>query len=127
MIDFSNKEEVVNKLNELKAKNLPHMTVEQFSELKPLFKRDIEKATEEEKKIISEELFKYYRSDKENICIFSDEFPVLSWGLHHGTAIDSNTGLSWECYHYFTINGERHRYDRTLQYHPDNYEIEKEI
>lgn len=30
MIDFGNREEITNKLKELKAKNLPHMTIEQL-------------------------------------------------------------------------------------------------
>ena len=127
MIDFTNREEVINKLSELKAKNLSHMTIERFAELNIKFKSDIINATEEERKAISEYLQPYCRPDGDNKCIFTDKFPTLNWGLHHGTAIDSNTGLSWECYHYLSINGERQKYEVILQYHPDNYQIDGEV
>lgn len=126
MIDMSNREEVINRFTEVKAQNIPHMTIERFAELSDRFKNDIIKATEEEKKTIIEYLQPYCRPEGKNKCIFTDEVPTLNWGLHHGTAIDSNTGFSWECYHYFNINGERHKYEVTLQYHPDNYQIDGE-
>jgi len=123
MIDFKNENEVVKKLAEIKAKNLPHMTIEQFSKMEPFFKQEIEKATDEEKKDIIDHLYHFYRSEGENKCIFSEEYPSLTWGLRHGTGVDTKTGLSWECYHYFNINGKRHRFERTFQYHPDCYEV----
>lgn len=126
MIDFHDREEITNKLKELKAKNLPHMTIEQFSELNTSFKDDIKSATEDEKKVISKNLFRFYHSNKGNKCIFTDVYPSLTWGLHHGTLIDSDTGLSWEGYHYYIINKKEHRYEIALQYHPDNYEIDEE-
>jgi hypothetical protein len=126
MIDFTNRKDVINKLSELKAKNLSHMTIERFAELSIGFKNSIINATEEERKTISEYLHPYCRPKDDNKCIFTDEFPILSWGLRHGTAIDSNTGFSWECYHYLNINGERKKYEVILQYHPDNYQIDGE-
>lgn len=127
MIDFSNKEDVISKLQELKVKKLPHMTIEQFSRIDEGFAEDIKNATEEELKIISEKLSPFYRiEDSENKCIFSDKFPSLRWGLAHGVATDERTGLTWRCYHYFDINGKARKYERTLQYHPDNYEIEED-
>lgn len=124
MIDFNNREEVINKLQELKDKKLPHMTIEQFSIIDKSFAKEIEKATDIEKEEISKQLYPFYRAKNDNICIFTDELPSLTWGLTHGVAQDSKSGLSWRCYHYFTINSKKDRYEVTLQYHSDNYEIE---
>ncbi|APQ78580.1 hypothetical protein [Clostridium botulinum] len=127
MIDFSNKKEVISKLQKLKGKKLPHMTIEQFSRIDKGFAEDIKNAKKEELKIISEKLSPFYRTEEgDNKCIFSDEFPSLRWGLTHGIATDERTGLAWKHYHYFDINGKTQKYERTLQYHPDNYEIEED-
>lgn len=123
MIDFNNKEEVVNKLQELKNKKLPHMTIEQFSKIDKCFAKDIEKATDSEKEEISKYLYPFYKAENNNTCIFTDEIPSLRWGLEHGVAYDSKSGLSWKYYHSFTIGEEKHRYEIALQFHPDNYEI----
>lgn len=124
MIDFNNRNEVINKLKELKAKKLPHMTIEQFAKIDSDFANDIIKATDDEKNIINKELNEYYYPENgENKCVFNDESPNLYWGLAHGSAIDERTGLSWRCYHYFIINGQENKYVVTLQYHPDGYEI----
>ena len=122
MIDFNSKEELVNKLSELKSKNLPHMTIKQFSEIEPSFANDIKSASKEELETIKEQLAPFYRGEDNN-CVFSDSPPRLDWGLAHGMATDYHSGLSWKCYHYFIINGVSNKYERTLQYHPDNYEI----
>lgn len=128
MIDLNNKEEVANRLKELKERNLPHMTIEQFARISSYFAKDIKEATEDEKKAISEQLIPFYRAEEgPNKCLFSDEEPCLRWGLAHGTAYDEQTGLSWVCYHNFIINGKTQRYDITLQYHPDNYEIDDDM
>ena len=124
MIDFNNREEVVNKLQELKGRKLPHMTIEQFSKIDKWFAKEVENATESEKEEINKQLYPFYRAVGDNVCLFTDKAPSLTWGLCHGVAEDYYTGLSWRCYHYFTINGKENRYEVTLQYHPDNYEIE---
>ena len=125
-MDFNNRNEVVNKLTELKAKNLSHVTIEQFGELNSLFKTHVLSASDSEKEVIEKDLFRFHRPNEGNKCIFNDETPMLSWGLAHGVAIDENTGLSWKCYHYFIINGVERKYNVTLQYHPDNYSISEE-
>ena len=125
-MDFNNREEVINKLKELKSKNLAHMTIEQFSSIAPSFREDIKQATEEEIKTIAEQLKPFYRAEDNNNCIFTGKAPSLQWGLAHGKATDDYSGLTWKCYHYFTINGKERRYERALQYHPDNYEIDEE-
>lgn len=122
-MDFNDRDQVISRLNELKAMKLPHVTIEKFAELSKTFARDIGCATDDERKAIIDELNKYYRPNDDNKCVFSGRSPSLEWGLSHGVAIDRNTGLSWVCYHYFTIGGYRNRYDVTLQYHPDGYEI----
>lgn len=124
MIDFENREDVVTKLQELKNKKLPHMTIEQFSKLDECFAEDIKKATDDEREEINIQLFPFYRGEGDNTCIFTDEFPSLVWGISHGMANDSKSGLRWKCYHYFTIGGKENRYEVTLQYHPDSYDVE---
>lgn len=121
MLDMSNKEAVINKLNELKAKNLPRVTIEDFGKLNKSFARDIENATDEEKREISA-MLEAFHIDPNGCCIFTEERPLLEWSLVHGTMFDHNTGLSWRAYHYFTIEGKEKMYDTILQYHPSNYE-----
>lgn len=126
MIDFNSREEVINKLSELKAENLSHVTIEQFGELSSMFRTHILSATDSEKEVIEKYLVLFHRPNEGNKCIFNNEEPVLSWGLVHGVGIDENTGLSWKCYHYFIINGVERKYNVTLQYHPDNYSVSEE-
>lgn len=125
MIDFNNAEEVINKLNELKAKNLPHVTIESFREMNKLFNERIDYATDEEREKIEEYLSVFYNdvNDEGIKCIFNEERPILTWGLAHGEMYDTNTGLNWRFYHYLTIDGTESRYERALQYHPDGYNI----
>jgi hypothetical protein len=126
MINFNNKKEVVNKLKELKEKNLPHVTIEVFRKMNKLFDKRIDYATDEEKEKIEEYLNKFYDDtndgNKIHICLFNEEHPELRWGLVHGEMYDNNTGLDWRAYHYLTINGSKDRYERILQYHPDCYD-----
>jgi hypothetical protein len=126
MINFNSAEEVVNKLNELKAKSLPHVTIEAFRRMNKLFDERIDYATDEEREKIEEYLSAFYddsNDEDENKCIFNDEIPVLCWGLAHGEMYDKNTGLDWRAYHYLTIDDTKDRYAKILQYHPDGYDI----
>lgn len=127
-MDFSNREQVENKLKELKNKNLPKMNIEGFSKLDARFAQTITKASDEEKQVINNYLSKYfdYTVSNDNRCLFNEKHPSLSWGLAHGVAQDLNTGLSWVMYHYFIINGEEMRYEHALQYHPDCYDIDED-
>ena len=127
MIDMNNKEEVVNKLIELKAKNLPHATIEAFRKINKLFNERIDYATDEEREKIEQHFNAFYddtsEDNKIHKCIFNDEEPNLTWGIAHGEMYDRNTGLDWRAYHYLTIDGTESRYDRIMQYHPDGYDI----
>lgn len=126
MIDFSSREEVLSKLNELKDKNLPHVTIESFRKMNKLFDKRIDYATEEEIEKIEEYLSVFYDDTNDgdiHKCIFNEERPILTWGLAHGEMYDTNTGLNWRFYHYLTIDGTESRYERALQYHPDGYNI----
>ena len=126
MIDFTDRQQVISKLQELKEANLPHMDVEKFSQIDSYFSSVIKSATEEEKKVINEYLYPFYNNLKDCKCIFTDQVPLLSWTLTHGVAFDENTGLTWKCIHYFKIDGKEYQFKKALQYHPDNYEIEEE-
>jgi hypothetical protein len=126
MTDFNNAEEVINKLKELKAKNLPHVTIDVFRKMNRLFDERIDYATDEEQEKIEEYLSAFYddiNDDGGRKCIFNEERPNLNWGLAHGSMFDSNTGLDWRAYHYLTIDGTESRYERILQYHPEGYDI----
>jgi len=125
MIDLNDKDQVIKRLKELKAQNLPHMTIEKMIEFYPDFKYQIADCTEEEKQIIENELNPFL-GQKLGYCIISEQLPYLGWGLAHGVLIDSNTGLSWMRYNYFKVNGKECRFDYVLQYHPDCYEIDEE-
>ena len=126
MINFRNKEEVINKLKELKEKNLSHVTIDIFRKMNNLFVERIDYATDEERETIEEYLNEFY-DDLNDVdrhkCIFNEERPVLIWGLSHGEMYDRNTGLDWRAYHYLTIDGTKGRYERIMQYHPDSYDI----
>lgn len=130
MLDFNNREEVAKKLQELKEKKLPHLTIESFTKVDNQFKNNIQFASDEEMDVIKEYLSQFYddldKQGADRVCVFSEKQPNLSWGLVHGTAIDHNTGLDWRGYHYLTIDGKKERYTCFLQYHPDNYTIEEE-
>lgn len=125
MIDMSNREQVAAKLKELKAKNLPKATVEDFSKLNKSFNEAIKKASDEERAEIEKYLSTFY-IDPEGHCLFTEEGPTLDWGLIHGEMFDIKTGLNWRAYHYLTIKGDRKRFETILQYHPDNYGIREE-
>jgi len=125
MIDMSNKQEVANKLKELKEKNLPKMTFESLNKLKNGY---LGVPSEKELKVINEYLSKFYdfTESKDNRCLFTEQQATLEWGLAHGIAYDVNTGLSWMEYHYLTINGKEIRVVTALQYHPDCYSVEED-
>lgn len=123
MIDFTSMEEVTKRLKELKDMKLEHLNVDLLSEASDRFKHVIKDATDEEKMVINEYLNDFCKPIEWRKCIFSEETPILNWGLVHGVATDEKTGLSWKCIHYFNIRGKKVRYDKSLQYHPDGYEI----
>ena len=127
MIDMGNREEIINKLNELKGMGLPHMTIESFRKIDKSFNERIDCATEEEREKIEKYLSVFYDDTNEDSkihgCIFNEKQPMLTWGLAHGEMYDENTGLNWRAYHYLTINGTESRYSRIMQYHPEGYDI----
>lgn len=123
MIDFNNQAQVIGKLNELKEKKLPHLNIDIFRSKCSYFDSIIDEASEDEKVKINEYLNKFYLPEKENKCIFNDEYPSLQWGIRHGSAYDQLTGLEWICIHYFIINGKKRKVQFSLQFHPDCYKI----
>ena len=124
--DFSNREMVIEKLKELKERNIPKMSLEKLMSMDRFkwVKNYADKATEEEIKKANEELSKYcecgYNDGKD---IFSDEECSFYWGLRHGEMVTDDNGMNRTFYHYLTLAGERHRVEMLLQYHPDGYEI----
>jgi hypothetical protein len=121
-MDMNDREQVTARLEELKTQNLPHMTADIFAKNDEFFKAQLATCSEEEKTSINEEL-KPFLGQELDCCIISGDRPCLGWGLVHGIMIDSKTGLSWGAYHYFTMNGERRKFVRYLQYHPDCYSV----
>lgn len=124
MIDFSSREDVTKRLQELKDMKLEHLNIDLLSEASDRFKHIIKDATDEEKLTINKYLMDFCKPIEWSKCIFSEETPILNWGLIHGVATDELTGLSWKCIHYFKIGGSEVKYKKSLQYHPDGYEIE---
>ena len=127
------KEETINKINEVKAMNLPHMN---YAKLKEYYGEILGyEETEDNIKIINEYLNNYLDPKNEafeNGCWFCGNKDVyLSWGIIHGVAHSNCCGLSYKCYHYSDdicedkklFNG---RIDIILQYHPDGFEIDEE-
>lgn len=119
MFDFSNKEMVMNKLEELKSRKIPHMTYEKLCELYG----DL-RATENEIKDINEYFQDFcvagYNDNKD---IFSDEECHFQWDLAHGEMHTNDNGRGRRYYHYITVNGKKERFEILLQYHPDVYKI----
>ena len=127
------REETINKINEVKAMNLPHMN---YVKLKEYYGEISEfKETEENIKIMNEYLNNYLDPKNEtfeNGCWFCGNKDVyLSWGITHGIAHSNCCGLSYKCYHYSDdicedkklFNG---RINIKLQYHPDKFEIKED-
>lgn len=119
MFDFSNREMVTKKLEELKARNIPCMTYKKLCEKRTL------NASKEEIDAINEYFKSYceagYNDGKD---IFSDEECCFYWGLGHGEMLTNDNGMNRTYYHYLTINGERNRIEILLQYHPNGYSID---
>ena len=124
MIDMNNKQEVIDKLKELKEKNLPKLN---FESLKNYKNGRLGTPNDEELEVIEEYLNKFYNftESEDNKCLFTEQSPILNWGIAHGTAYDAETGLSWEQYHYLTIDGKEKKIVMNLQYHPDCYDIDE--
>jgi len=127
------REEVINRLKEIKAMQLPKMSYAKFKEYYGIISSFEE--TEENIKIMDEYFCKFLdpRNDyigngcwlcgSKNVC--------LSWGLAHGIAYSDCCGLSYKKYHYpDDICKDRklfnNRVDISLQYHPDGFEINEE-
>lgn len=126
--DFSNREMAVQKLKELKERNIPKMSLDKLLKMEDYkyLQSYVDKATEEEKKKAEEELSKYCeRGYNDGKDIFSDEECCFYWGLRHGEMITDDNGMNRTYYHYLTLAGERKKIVMLLQYHPDCYEIEE--
>lgn len=119
MINFESREQITEKLRELKAKNLPKMTWDLFQKRYGLTYKDLDVKEVE----ALDDYLSHFADVTNTTCIFSDEAPELQMALSHGMAIDKNTGLSWRVVHYLTIKGKEIRFDKVLQYHPDDYSI----
>lgn len=126
MFDFKNREMVIDKLNELKNKDIPKMSLEKLIEMDEYFylKEDYENATEDEISECNKHLNSYCeRGYNEGKDIFSNEECLFYWGLAHGEMVTNDNGMSRTQYHYLTLNGERRKVSMLLQYHPSGYEI----
>jgi len=127
------REEIINKINKVKAMNLPHMNYVKLKEYYDEISGFEE--TEENIKIMDEYLNNYLDPKNEifeNGCWFcSNKDVYLYWGITHGIAHSNCCGLEYKCYHYSDdicedkklFNG---RINIKLQYHPDGFVI-KEI
>ena len=127
------REEIINKINKVKAMNLPHMNYVKLKEYYDEISGFEE--TEENIKIMDEYLNNYLDPKNEifeNGCWFcSNKDVYLYWGITHGIAHFNCCGLEYKCYHYSDdicedkklFNG---RINIKLQYHPDGFVI-KEI
>ena len=128
-----NREETINKINEVKAMNLPHMS---YAKLKEYYGKISGFKETEENIIIMDEYLNNYLDPKnkafENGCwVCGNKDVYLSWGIIHGIAYSNCCGLDYKCYYYSDdicedkklFNG---RIDIILQYHLNGFEI-KEI
>lgn len=117
---------VINKLNELKGRNIPKMSLEKLIEMEgyAYLQEDYKAASEDEICECNKHLNSYcernYNSGKD---IFSDEECLFYWGLAHGEMVTNDNGMGRTQYHYLTLNGRKHKISMLLQYHPDGYEI----
>jgi len=124
------REETINKINEVKAMNLPHMNYVKLKE----YYGDISGFEETEENIkIMDEYFNNYLDSKNEIfgngCwVCGNKDVYLSWGITHGIAHSNCCGLEYKCYHYSDdicedkklFNG---RINIKLQYHPNGFVI----
>jgi len=127
------REETINKINEVKAMNLPHMNYvklkEYYGEISGF------EETEENIKLMNEYLNNYLDPKNEifeNECwLCGNKDLYLSWGITHGIAYSNCCGLEYKCYHYSNdicedkklFNG---RIDIILQYHPNGFVIKED-
>lgn len=101
---------VVQKLKELKEKNIPKMSLDKLLKMEDYkyLQSYVDKATEEEKEKADEELSKYCeRGYSDGKDIFSDEECCFYWGLRHGEMVTGDNGMNRTYYHYLTLAGKR--------------------
>lgn len=128
MFDFNNREMVINKLNELKARDIPKMSLEKLINMEGYtYLKDVySKASEDEIRECNKHLISYCEKGHNNgKDIFSDEKCSFYWGLKHGEMITDDNGMGRTQYHYLTLNGEKYKISMLLQYHPSVYEIDE--
>lgn len=127
------KDEVIKRLNEVKAMKLPKMSYEKLKEYgyKP---SDFEE-TDENIKLMDEYLGKFLDPRNEQIgngCWLCGNRPVsISWGLAHGVAYSNCCGMDYIQYHYpDDVSKEKklfkNKINISLQYHPEGFVIEDE-
>lgn len=122
---MNNSKEVKERLSYLREMGLPHLTPKALCERNKVFAENWSKASLAEQREVEKYLYKFYDNvadnNPDNKCIWSEEYPVLSWSLQHGVCYDENTKLSWVCIHYLELGSNTARYDMQLQLHPDQY------
>ena len=117
MFDFSNREMVIKKLNELKDRGVPKMSLEKLIEMEryTYLKGDYNNASEDEINECNKYLNSYCeRGYNDGKDIFSDEECSFYWGLRHGEMNTDDNGMSRTQYHYLTLNGTRHKISMLL-------------
>ena len=128
-----NKEETIQRLNQVTAMKLPKMDFQKLKEYgyKP---SDFEE-TEENIRAMDEYLGKFLdpRNDQiGNGCwLCGNKHVSISWGLAHGVAYSSCCGLSYVKYHYpDDVTKEKKLFKNqitiSLQYHPDGFYLDEE-
>lgn len=104
-----NREETIKKLEE--GKRLSVMTLDDVK-FRP--------------KNISEEEFAKYLSDfvkPTGKCWLCDSSLMIEWGIAHGVGHCSSCGIEVKVYHYFEKDGNKERWEASLQTHPKHYSI----
>lgn len=125
------KEEIIQRLKEVKKMKLPKMTYLKLKEYGYLPKDFIE--TEENIKLMDEYLNKYLDSKNEfnNGCwLCGNKDVFLTWGLTHGVSYSNCCGLEYKTYHYPKDICKDNKLFKgriiySLQYHPEGFEIEE--
>lgn len=106
-----NREETIERLKE--AQELPHATLEDL--------RNVPKGITNEK--LSEYLTAFLKPQE--TCWLCEKSLVVDWGLVHGMANCVECGMDVKMYHFpENDDGEKIRFERGLQYHPNNYSTE---
>lgn len=125
--DFSNRELVIKKLNELKSINIPKMTLDYAVKLCRISQSSVNDASQEEIDAANNYFSKFCQYGyNDNKDIFSNEECYFYWGLRHGDMITDDNGMGRTYYHYVELGGVRRKIELLLQLHPDEYEIEDE-